>query len=485
MSDPLQQLAQALFPLLEQQKGRQFGIAQKHDITGTPGNVYSHGPGGMLTWPGVDPAMFSAMLGNFSILDNMPAVPSLNTNPTYYTLTGVRDVTGDEADGVCDNAPVAGLAKACLTTSVFGRYDRATPLLDVSRLGARVDRADPLDLRLLNTPMMQMGPFAGASNVSAPRDLFTNEVSRKFWERNVAFHRLLSQQVWSGTPANNGANGGYRELTGLETLVNTGYVDAETGTACAAMDSYLRDFGHARIDSAAGATRIVAELTNMYYQLKQRALRAGVSPVRLVMAMRPQLFYELTAVWPCSYLTFRCLNSSDASPNNIDAQDAVRFRDEMRAGRYLLIDGDRVEVLVDDGITEDDGNSSGGNFPAGCFETDIFFLPMSVVGGQSTLYLEYFQYQNPSIQDALGNMVLGRIDGAFLTWPRQTNMCIQWQSRIEPRLVLRTPWLGGRLSNVVYCPIEHEREPFPTDPYFVNGGASTRSGPSYYSLWQS
>lgn len=485
MTDALQQLAQALYPILEQQKGRQFGIAQKHDISGTPGDSYSHGPGGMLTWPGVDPAMFSAMLGNFSILDNMPAVPSLHTNPTYYTLTGVRDVTGSEVDGICDNAPVAGLAKACLTTSVFGRYDRATPLLDVSRLGARTDRADPLDLRLINTPMMQTGPFAGASNVATPRDLLTNEVSRKFWERNVAFHRLLSQQVWSGTPGNNSGGGGYKELTGLETLVNTGYVDAETGTACPAIDSYLRDFGHTRIDSATGATRIVAELTNMYYQLKQRALRAGVAPVRLVIAMRPQIFYELTAVWPCSYLTFRCLNSSDASPNNIDAQDAVRFRDEMRAGKYLLIDGDRVEVLVDDGITEDDGNSSGGNFPAGCFETDIFFLPMSVVGGQSTLYLEYFQYQNPSVQDALGNMVLGRIDGAFLTWTRQTNMCFQWQSRIEPRLVLRTPWLAGRLSNVVYCPIEHEREPFPTDPYFVNGGASTRSGPSYYSLWQS
>lgn len=485
MTDALEILAQALSPILEQQKGRQFGqfaVGLKHDISGTPSTLqYSHGPGGNLTWPGVDPNVFSAAMGGMSILDNMPAVPSVYMNPTYFTITGVQDITGSEMDGVCDNAPVAGLLKSCLTTSVFGRYERATPLLEINRLGQRIDRADPLDLRLLNQPISSNLPF-GVGGTNTPGDVLTNEISRKFWEMNVAFHRLLARQVWEGNPSTgNSAGGGYKELTGLELLVNTGYVDAETGVACPAMDSYIRDFGSARIDLADGSSSIVAMITDMYYQLKQRAIRAGVAPVRLVMAMRPQLFYELTSVWPCSYLTYRCLNASTSTPLNMDARDAVRFRDEMRAGNYLLIDGDRVDVILDDGIPEDDGNE--GATPRGCFRTDIYFLPMSIVGGQSTLYLEYFQYQNPSIQDALGNMVLGRIEGAFITWPRQTNLCVQWQSKVEPRLVLRTPWLAGRIQNVVYCPIQHERDIFPDDPYFVNGGQTTRTGPSYNSLW--
>lgn len=487
MTAVLEQLAQALAPIIEQQKARSYGLGEvfKHDTSGTPGNVYSHGPGGNLTWPGVDPALFNATMGAQSLLSQLPAVPSVYTNPTYFTITGVQGDTGSEMSGVCDNAPTAGLMKSCLVTSVFGRYERATPLIDVGRLGARNDRADPLDLRLVNSPMSSNLPFGlGGGIGDPPGDVLTNEVSRKFWERNVSFHRLLSKQLWRGNPATgNAAGGGYKEMTGLQLLVNTGYVDADAGVACPAMDSYVRAFNYGRIDLATGAANLIATLTDMIYQLESRADRAGVSPVRFVLAMRPQLFYQITAIWPCSYLTTNCLTSSAGTPLNMDAQDVVRFRDEMRAGKYLLVDGKRYDVILDDGIIEYDGNSSGGNFPRGCFATDIYVLPMSMIGGQSTLYLEYFQYTNPSASDALGNMILGRAEGAFLTWPRQTNMCVQWQSRIEPRLVLRTPWLAGRISNVVYCPIQHERETFPEEPYFANGGRTSRTGPSYHSLW--
>jgi len=479
----LDALVAALAPRMEQYKARQFGIGYKHDAPGAPITAgYSHGPGGLLTFPGVDPLMFHTVMGAHSLLDQIPATPSLYTDPTYYTITGVRADTGSEKDGVCDNAPVAGLMKACLVHSVFGRYERATQELEVNRVGQRIDRADPLDLRLIGTPLAQTGIFgAGPESPATPADLFTNEVARKFWERNVSFHRLLGRQLWRGNPANNAGAGGYKELTSIPILVNTGYVDAETGAACAAMDSYIKPFSYLPIGGNCSA--IVAAITDMYYQVKDRAIRTGVMPVRWVFAMRPQLFYELTACWPCSYLTYKCEVSGNQRIN-IDGQDAVRFRDEMRAGRYLLIDGERVEVIVDDGIPETN-NTNDANVPSGCFGTDIFLLPMSVIGGQSTLYLEYFQYQNPAVQEALGQMVLGRIEGAFITWPRQTNLCVQWQSKIEPRLVLRTPWLAARLTHVVYCPAQHTREAFPEDPYFTDGGKTSRPGPSFYNIWSS
>jgi hypothetical protein len=468
---------------MEQQKGRQFAAAFKHDTAASPITTgYTHGPGGLLTFPGVDPVVFSTVMGADSIIGQIPTSPTLYMNPVYATITGVLDTTGSNKDGVCDNAPVAGLMKACYTTSIFGRYEMATPELEINRLGQRNDRADPMDLRLVNSPIAAGGPFMTAGDVATPGDLFTNEVARKFWERNVAIHRLLAKQLWVGNPANNSAGGGYKEMTGLQLLVNTGYVDVETGTACPAVDSIVRSFGHVRVNT--DANRTVAFFTNVYHQLKERARRAGVAPVRWAMAMRGSLFYELTAIWPCSYLSFRCNESIGANmQGNIDAQDAVRFRDEMRAGSYLLIDGERVEVLTDDGIPEG-SNTTDASVPSGCFASDVYFLPMSIVGGQSVLFMEYFQYSNPAIQDALGQMVLGRIEGPWITWPRQTNLCVQWQSKIEPRLVLRTPWLAARIQDVNYCPIEHERQPFPTDPYFVDGGKTTRSGPSYYSLWQ-
>lgn len=495
MGNELEMLARALLPYMERTKAAQYGIAgsmfaygEKHDSAGTPITTgYSHGPGGLLTFPGVDPDVFNAAMGPMSMLGQLPSMPSLETNPTYFTITGTGSDTGSEPAGVCDDAPVAGLMRGCLVTSVFGRYERATPELELNRLGQRNDRADPLDLRIVNSPIGgQIGgggfPFlSGAQNPATPLDVLTNEVSRKFWERNVSLYRLLAKQLWIGTPVNNNAGGGYKEATGFQLLVNTGYKDAETGAACKNMDSWVGNFSYARIDL--NGANIVAAVVNMVHQLRNRAIRTGLDPVRWVLAMRSQLFYELTAVWPCSYLTARCQLPAAGNTQFVDAQEVIRFRDEMRTGSYLLIDGIRFDVVLDDGIPEYNNGNQVGVTP-GCYASDIYMIPMSVVGGRAVTYLEYFQYSNPSLQDALGNMVLGRIEGAFLTWVRQHNNCVQWQTKIEPRLVMRTPFLAGRLRNVAYCPVEHEQDVFPTDPYFVLDGKTSRPGPSYRDLWE-
>jgi hypothetical protein len=458
----------------------------KHDAPGNAGATigYAHGPGGILSFPGVDPVAFHTIMGAQTILGQLPATPSLYTNPTYQTLTGVTDESGTEPDEVCDAGPIAGLLKSCLLTAPFGRYKRQTQEIDLDRIGQRVDRADPMDLTLVGSPLEDAGIFSGPGGVDPmPADLLTNEISKRFWERNVAIWRLLSRQLWVGTPNNNNVGGGYREFAGFETLVTTGHVDAQNNQSCPAIDSYVRSFGNVRIDVAPGAANIVAALTDMYYQVKDRATRTGVMPVRWVFAMRPQLFYELTAVWPCSYLTYRCQTQGNERVT-IEGTAQTEFRDAMRTGRYLLIDGERIPVIVDDGISEDT-DAENANVPAGCFGTDIFLIPMSVVGGRSVTFLEYFQYSNPAITDALGNMVLGRVEGAFITWPVQTRECFQWESKIEPRLVLRTPWLAARLEDVNYCPAQHVRDMFPDDPYFEDGGRTSRPGPSYYTAWAS
>jgi hypothetical protein len=493
-TDVLEQLATALTPILEQQKARQYGVnpfnlgsGQKHDATGNPITVgFNHGPGGILTFPGVDPTLFHTMYGNASILGMLPTMPSVYTNPTYMTLTGVGDDEGNEKDEVCDNAPVAGLLAGCMLTSVFGRYERATPELELNRLGQRNDRADPLDLTLVGSPIASSGIFnTGAQGAQAPADVLVNEVSRKFWERNISLWRLMSRQLWIGNPANNSAGGGYKEMTGFSVLVNTGHVDAETGAACRNLDSLIVNANYQRIDASDG---LVAMVTSVYHNLYRKAELSGILPVRWVIAMRSQLFYELTNIWPCSYLSFRCSTVLDITGGNhmrgnIDAQDAIRFRDEMRAGKYLLIDGQRVEVVLDEGIPES-SNTTNSSVTSGCFSSDIYFIPMSVTGGRAVTFLEYFDYGNPSLMSALGDgMTIGRREGAFLTTMRQTNWCLVWQTKVEPRLVMRTPWLAARIQNVMYCPAIHDPDPFPGDPYFVNEGRTSRAGPSLYSHW--
>jgi hypothetical protein len=464
---------------------KEFG--QKHDATGTPAATgYVHGPGGLLTFPGVDPDVFHTIIGPLpGIMSRIPTMASVFTDPTYFTLTGMQADSGGEKDAVCDDAPTGGLQKGGKLWAPFGRYSRQTREIDITRLGQRNDPSDPIDLRLMGSPIGG-DLFGGLADMGFGSDALVSEVATIFRERAVSFHRLLSRQAWIGDPANNSAGGGSKEFPGLELLVNTGHVDAESNTSLPSLDSDLKNFNYGAVQDSGGA--LVDAITAMARYVKSIASRTGVMPVRWEFFLRESLFYELTKVWPCSYYLGGCtVVDADGQRVTIDARDQIELRDQMRTGQFLLIDGIRYDVSFDDGITELNGANSGGNFPAGCFASDIFLLPMSVMGGRSVLFLEHFQFSNPQITEILGRQVLARVGGggAFIDIPSQTRNCVTWLAEIMPRIVLRTPWLAARLQNVVYCPTQHTRDVFPDDPYFVNGGATTRSGPSYYAGFKS
>jgi hypothetical protein len=459
------------------------GLGFKHDAPGSPGAGYAHGPGGLLTYPGIDPDVYSTIVGTRpGILAAMPTRASVFTNPVFEVVTGIRDTADSTKEDVCDVAPVGGLMKGGKISAPFGRYEYATREIELNRLGQRNDRADPVDIRLMNNPLS--GDIFGLTQTPNGNPL-VSEMSKVMFERSVFAHRNLSQQVWNGNPANNSAGGGYKEFPGLDLLVNTGHVDAETNAALPSLDSDVKDANFAKVD--VDSDTIIDALTYLARYVKQLAITTGAMPVRWVFAMRETLFYELTKVWPCSYYMGGC-TVTDASGQRIviDAKDQIELRDQMRSGAFLLIDGIQYDVILDDAITELTSTTNA-NVDEGCFASDIFLLPMSVLGGTASLFLEHFDYENADIQDAIANMVLAqtRTNGAWIDTVTQTRWCIQWQMKIEPRVILRTPWLAGKLENVQYCPLQHPREAFPTAPYFVNGGESERPGPSYYALWQS
>ena len=62
---------------------------------------------------------------------------------------------------------------------------------------------------------------------------------------------------------------------------------------------------------------------------------------------------------------------------------------------------------------------------------------------------------------------------------------IWWSGKIENRIILRTPQIAGRITNVCYEPLQHERDPFPSDPYFVNGGNTSRTAATLNAEWGS
>lgn len=457
--------------------------------TGVPNLPYYHGPGGLFGVAGLERDVISTRLHPRGLASVLPGRGSVTCLPYFPYLTGFTDNTGTVADGVCDDPETAGHGKSCVQTAQFGRYSYMTRELERNRVGLQLNRGEFQDLTLVNPPMFS--PTGEMTQPTVPGNPnFVDEALMRFMELGISFQNKLIPQVYIGNPANNSAGGGYAEFPGLDILIGTNKVDAFTGTSCPSLNSDIKDFAYNNVTADGGAA-MIRMLSYMFRYLGRIASATNMQPVRWVMTMRSSLFYEITSVWPCSYMAYRCATSDTA--NLIDpigqynVADAVNLRDDMRANQYLIVDGVRYEVIIDDGIVEDT-NTSNARVPNPCFASDIYIIPMTIRGNIASTFWEYVDYSQGAMLPGTPGPDRGDFwtDGGRYLWHHKPpkNWCEQWLAKIEPRIILRTPHLAGRITNVVYCPLQHERDVFPDDPYFVNGGVSTpRAYSTPYSDW--
>lgn len=458
-------------------------LAQKGLPSATPtAGTMAHGRGGLFSTPGMERPLFSAMtLPSSGLQAMLPTRPSVNETPLHGIFTGVTasSATGsNEPNGVCDDPPTAGLAKLMTHSFVFGRMSRMTQVYDVVRFGRKTNRAEFTDYTIYGTPKgagdfftPSTGEGAGALNAA------NSDIRKLLFELAVAWQRDFAKKFYTGNPTNNTAGGGYKEFYGLDYLINTGYRDAETGIVAPAADSIVRDFGSKDISNGFGG-QLVANLTNLWRNLNFLASRTGLAPVRWAVVMPWSMFYEISAIWPCAYQTFRCATDSNTK-QEIDKRYLNEQTDQMRGdmlsrtGQYLLIDGAQVPVVIDDGITET--MTAGESFTA-----PIYFVPLSVLGGVEVTYMEHIPYDM-----AGGAMEAARLlapDGQYFTtdngrfiWHRKpaNNWCVQMLAMTEPRLILLTPHLAAKLINVKYTPFASPRDWNTSGSYYVNGGRTS------------
>jgi hypothetical protein len=302
----------------------------------------------------------------------------------------------------------------------------------------------------------------------------------------ISIERVLSRLMWQGSPANNTAGGGYKEFPGLDNQIATGQVDAETNTLCPALDSDIKNFGYNLVD---GTTLDIVEYVSMMEQyLRYNAVQMGLDPVQWVFVMRPELWFELSAVWPCRYLSHRCQTDTGANPIVINDNVNVAMRDAMRNGLYIDVNGNRYPVVLDVGIFEHN-NQNSANCPAGSYASSIYMVPLTITGGFPVTYREHLDYRQAASDIALlnGMQSFWTDDGIFMWAIEQTNFCYKLVVKTEQRVILRTPHLAGKIQAVRYSPLQHLREAIDTtSPYFADGGVSLRSDPAnFYSVWRS
>jgi hypothetical protein len=451
-----------------------------------PTGIHSHGPGGLFSALGLSRPLFSAMqLPMAGLQARLPVRPSQDTNPLYGIITGQTATSGDEPTAQCDDPPTAGTLKLCTQSLPFGLQARQTPSYDLREFGQRVNRGEFMDFQIFGNPadMFETGVAPTIPNAS-PAMAAQQDTAKLLAELAVSWSRDFARELYNGNPASNTA--GRQYFNGLDILINNGRKDAVTETSCPAANSLIYSFGDNAVNTNGdGAVRVI---TKMYQYLRHTAAQANLNPVRWVLAMPFGLFYALTDVWPCSYMTFRCANntSNTNASVDIDTAEANRMRDGMRGdlysytGQYLLIDGQQVPVIIDDAIPY--STNAGG-----IHESDIYFVPMTVKGATRVTYLEYFNFDVPGGAMQAAGIMAGRdqfytSDGGRFLWAVKpnTNYCVQLLASAKPRLVLLTPQIAARMTNVGWTSLIMERDWDPTGTYFYDGGVTTFAAPSYF-----
>lgn len=470
-------MPQREFTQAEQQAFVQGLMMAREKAAGTtPSPYFVHGPTGILSMPGQRADVMNAMILPIGIQGELPFRLSRDNNPVFPILTGQTDSSGTEPDEACEDAPQPGNLKICNQTWTFGRQVRDSQVLQADRPGLLNNRSEFTDMRLVGNPF---------TNLDRPQEIsmdegLRTEVGKKLVELYNAWILDFSPLLYSGNPANTAGSTGYIEYNGFDKIINTGYQDAYIAQACPAADSVIVNFASRPITG--NETQIVTDIVETYAYLVWLSKRVGLDPVRYKLAMRYEMFRQLTSIWPCVYMTYRCtFGSAQNSTNFVDAQMQVAMRDDMRNNMYLLIDGVRVDVVVDDNIVE--------TVPAAnTFMSDIYFIPMDVRGNRPVTYMEYFDLNAPGgMRDVVQRMAPNDFEilGGGRFWLHRkppSNECLQVRLGGKPRLIMETPFLAARLTNVVYSPpLLHSRSPFPDSPYyFVDGGATNQNAPVFY-----
>lgn len=457
----------------------------------TPSPYNLHGSAGLLSAPGMRADIINAMILPIGIQSRLPVRLSRMSNEVLPILTGQTDSTGTEPVAACDDAPQPGNLKICNQTYGFGRLIRDSQILQADRPGVILNRSEFTDFNLIGNPF---------TNLDRPQEIsvqegLRSEVGKKMLELYNAWLLDFSPLLYSGNPANTSGNTGYIEYRGYDLLINTGYQDAYTQQACPSADSVIVNFGSSPITG--NENQIVTDIVETVAYLNWLALRLGLGSLqtgsfKLALVMRYELFRQLSSIWPCVYMTYRCtFGQSTNATNFVNAEMQVKMRDDMRNGlfdgrevgdSYLLVDGLPIPVIIDDNITE--------SVPAAnTFMSDIYFVPLTFAGGRPATYLEYFDLNAPGgMRDVVQNFAPNffEIIGNGRMWLHRkppTNECVQIRLGSKPRLILETPFLAARLTNVRYSPpLFHARNPFPDSPYYhVDGGLTTQNAPVFYS----
>lgn len=470
------------------------GTARKNDPPLSPVGPYLHGPNGLFNRRDRDNPVFSTVMAPMmGVADALPVFNGarfLNnefggTDAAFESLiTGVTagdlDDFANQPTQPCQDGPTGGLLKFCSMVNPYGHYKESTRELQITRSGRVADYTDAFAVNVANT--FPKGVFASPSDEPTLQNAVNNELASRIWEMSMGFQRLFAPRVFIGSPANN--DGEKRDIVGLDIHINKGNkIDALSQTLCTAANSDVKNFNNVVVTATGANIMKYIEMADAFVTFKAR--RQGLGTPQYLIAMRPELWQEISEVIPIQkYLkVMAAINSVTNGRAMVDTRAAYDERDAIRASMMIPVNNRMIKVVEDDTIPETNlGNIAG----TPTYKSTIYGIPLTVLGGYPVTFWEYFNHGNAqalAVQQIVNGLTWTTDGGMFRWYSDFSKGCLKLNAEFDPRLRMRTPQIAWRIDNVAYQPLQHFDSWDPNSAYFVDGGVTQGETQKYYSSW--
>ena len=401
-----------------------------------------------------------------SIFNNLPVRTTMVERPKTATITSLDDtVVGALPDGPCDpGQPVSSDVGACKVAHPLNRYVRSSEIMEIDQLIKVAKRDECFD------DFFFLGDFRGISGIPTANQIADDDFMRQSVVRfqmgliGRAHQVWAINQIWTGDPANNTANNGYKEALGLQNLIVDDYptnavlapfLEGSTDlTDCAALNADVKDFESACIGGVNPTSNlgIFAYMQYLEETLMHRADLRGLLPVQWVWVMRSGHWNELLRTLPCEMSGDGCSGAAVSDNLSITLNDSFNLqeRERMRNAQAITVNGRTYPVWIDDSLpyTLPDANTQ---------EADIYFLPTTIGGGEESLFIEHLDYTriNQVLQPINSEDLEGFTDGGRFHWTITRNRrCFELDAKSEWRLMVKGTGVSGRINNVRACRLQ-------------------------------
>jgi hypothetical protein len=356
------------------------------------------------------------------------------------------------AKAACDDASTVSYGTCEVLLCDKGRIKRAGPVRDLTENNRRICDAQPLYMK--------------------DGSLIQNELAWSSTMAGIAIRQDLKRYIITGNPSTEG------EFAGLESLVNTGYKDVNTGARCSAMDSIVLDWGSNILTyKPNGVHQFIDYLIDIVRRIRQRATWSNLGGI----ALTDQVIVLPTFLRNCLLDVFTCWSvcpGAAYNETNLNTYEARNYRNTLNGGAFgqgqIFIDSMPIPVITYDWL--DYGQS------APYFTSDIYVLTRQI-GNIPVLWGQYIDMAQPAqaFNTAAGYTHYQATDGGrFLVYWKTDNECTQTTVVTRPNLYMSAPWAQARIQNVACMRPLAPISPDPNSSYYAEEYITEAVAPDSY-----